>query len=50
MILCVEYAEMRLGGQAKIFWENKSYAAHRRGQPIISWVDMTSHLKNKYVP
>ena len=25
--LCVEYAEMRLGRQAKICWENKSHAA-----------------------
>ncbi|CAA6657235.1 unnamed protein product [Spirodela intermedia] len=38
--LCVEY----------IFWENESYAAHRQGQPITSWVDMASHLRNKYVP
>ncbi|CAA6668249.1 unnamed protein product [Spirodela intermedia] len=48
--LCVEYVEMRLGEQAKIFWENESYAAHRRGQPITSWVDMASRLRNKYVP
>ncbi|CAA6667675.1 unnamed protein product [Spirodela intermedia] len=32
--LCVEYAEMRLGGKAKIFGENESYAAYRRGQLI----------------
>ncbi|CAA6661358.1 unnamed protein product [Spirodela intermedia] len=31
--LCMEYAEMRLGGQ-----------------PITSWVDLASRLRNKYVP
>ena len=34
--LCVEYAEMRLGGQAKKYWENESHAAYRRGGPITS--------------
>ena len=48
--LCVEYAEMRLGRQAKIYWENKSHAAHRRGQPITSWTGMALRLRNKYVP
>ena len=48
--LCMEYAEMRLGGQAKIFWENESYAALRRGQPIVTWTDMVQKLRNKYVP
>ncbi|CAA7399127.1 unnamed protein product [Spirodela intermedia] len=54
--LYVEYVEMRLDGQAKIFWENESYAAHYKDyrpherQPITSWVDMTSRLRNKYVP
>ncbi|CAA6654622.1 unnamed protein product [Spirodela intermedia] len=47
--LYMEYAKMRLGRQAKIFWENESYAAYRRGQPITSWVDMASRLRNKYV-
>ena len=27
--LCVEYMEMRLGGQAKIFWENDYLAAEQ---------------------
>ena len=48
--LCVEYAEMRLGRQAKIYWENESHAAHRRGEPITLWVGMASRLRNKYVP
>ena len=48
--LCVEYAEMRLGGQAKIYWENESHAAYRQGEPITSWVGMASCLRNKYVP
>ena len=48
--LCVEYAEMRLGGQAKIYWENESHATYRRGEPITSWMGMTSRLRNKYVP
>ena len=48
--LCVEYTKMRLGGQAKIYWENESHAAYRRGEPITSWVGMASRLRNKYVP
>ena len=41
---------MRLGGVAKIFWENERHAAYRRGQPITSWAYMAQLLKNKYVP
>ena len=41
---------MRLGGHAKIFWEDERHAAYRRGQPITSWTDMAQRLKNKYVP
>ena len=48
--LCVEYAEMRLGGQVKIYWENESHEAYRRGEPITSWAGMASRLRNKYVP
>ena len=48
--LCVEYAETRLGGHAKIFWEDERHAAYRRGQPITSWIDMAQRLRNKYVP
>ena len=47
--LCVEYAEMRLGGQAKIFWENEYLAAERRGLPITTWAEMVQKLRNKYV-
>ena len=48
--LCVEYAEMRLRGQAKIFWENEYLAAERRGLPITTWAEMVQKLRNKYVP
>ena len=48
--LCVEYVEMRLGEQAKIYWENESHAAFRRGEPITSWASMVLLLRNKYVP
>ena len=47
--LCVEYAEMRLGGQAKIFWENEYLAAERRGLPITTWAEMVQKLGKKYV-
>ena len=47
--LCVEYAEMRLGGQAKIFWENEYLAAERRGLPITTWAEMVQKLRKKYV-
>ena len=48
--LYVEYAEMRLGGQAKIFWENEYLAAERRGLPITTWAEMVQKLRNEYVP
>ena len=48
--LCVEYAETRLGGQAKIFWENECLAAERRGRPIVTWTEMAQKLRAKYVP
>ena len=48
--LCVEYTQMRVGGQAKRYWENESHAAHQRGQPITSWTSMALRLRNKYVP
>lgn len=48
--LYVEYAEMRLGRQAKIFWENESIAAEQQRQPIITWREMAQKLKKKYVP
>ena len=48
--LRVEYAETRLGGQAKIFWENECIAAERRGQPIATWAEMARKLRAKYVP
>ena len=48
--LCIEYAEMRLGKHAKLFWENERYSTYRREQPITSWMDMAQPLKNKYVP
>ena len=48
--LCVEYAKMRLGRQAKIFWENEYLAAERRGLPITTWAEMVPKLRNKYVP
>ena len=47
--LCVKYAEMRLGGQAKIFWENEYLAAERRGLLITTWAKMVQKLLNKYV-
>ena len=48
--LCIEYAETRRGGHAKIFWEIERHADYRRGHPITSWTDMAQCLKNKYVP
>ena len=47
---CVEYAEMRLGRHAKIFWENEYLAAERRGLPITTWAEVVQKLRNKYVP
>ncbi|XP_078430682.1 uncharacterized protein LOC144702502 [Wolffia australiana] len=48
--LCAEYADTRLGGQAKIFSENECIAAKRRGRSIMSLVEMALKLQSKYVP
>ena len=48
--LCVEYVEIRLGEQPKIFWENEHLVAEQRGLPITTWAEMDQKLRNKYVP
>ncbi|XP_078434339.1 uncharacterized protein LOC144705478 [Wolffia australiana] len=48
--LCVEYAEARLGGQAKIFWKNEKEAARQRHGPPFTWAEMSRKLTDKYVP
>ncbi|XP_078438327.1 uncharacterized protein LOC144708759 [Wolffia australiana] len=48
--LCVEYAEARLGGQAKIFWKNEKEAARQRRDPPFTWAEMLGKLTDKYVP
>ncbi|XP_078447579.1 uncharacterized protein LOC144716327 [Wolffia australiana] len=45
--LCVEYAEARLGGQAKIFWKNEK---EKRHDPPFTWAEMSRKLMDKYVP
>ncbi|XP_078437281.1 uncharacterized protein LOC144707900 [Wolffia australiana] len=48
--LCVEYAEVRLGGQAKILWKNEKEAARQRRDPPFTWAEMSRKLTDKYVP
>ncbi|XP_078435016.1 uncharacterized protein LOC144706013 [Wolffia australiana] len=48
--LCVEYAEARLGGQAKIFWKNEKEAARQPRDPPFTWAEMSRKLTDKYVP
>ena len=44
------FAETRLGKEAQIFWVNEVTAARARRDPPLTWADMTSRLRNKYVP
>ena len=44
------FAETRLGKEAQIFWVYEVTAAQARRDPPLTWADMTSRLRNKYVP
>ena len=47
----VQFAQMRLAGQARIFWRNLQITAERRREPpVTSWEEMKSRMRRKFIP
>ena len=47
----VQFAQMKLTGQARIYWRNLQATTERRQEPmILSWAEMKSRLRIKFVP
>ena len=47
----VQFAQMKLAGQARIFWRNLQATAERRREPLVStWEEMKSRMHGKFVP
>ena len=47
----LQFAQMKLSGQARIYWRNIQVTMERRQEPIItSWAEMKSQLHDKFVP
>ena len=46
----LQFAQMKLTGQARIYWRNIQVTMERRQEPIItSWAEMKSRLRDKFV-
>ena len=47
----VQFAQMKLAGQARIYWRNLLATAERRHEPpITTWEEMKGRLRSKFVP
>ena len=47
----VQFAQMKLAGQARIYWRNLQATAERRREPPVStWEEMKSRMRGKFVP
>ena len=47
----VQFAQMKLAGQVRIYWRNQQATAeHRREPPVSTWEEMKSRLRGKFVP
>ena len=47
----VQFAQMKLTGKARIYWQNLQATMERRHEPMISsWAEMKSRLRIKFVP
>ena len=47
----LQFAQMKLTGQARIYWRNTQATMERRHEPAItSWTEMKSRLRDKFVP
>ena len=47
----IQFAQMKVTGQARIYWRNIQVTMERRHEPMItSWAEMKSRLRDKFVP
>ena len=47
----IQFAQMKLTGQARIYWRNIQVMMERRHEPqVTSWAEMKSRLRSKFVP
>ena len=47
----VQFVQMKLAGQAQIYWQNRQATAERRREPPVStWEEMKSRMRGKFVP
>ena len=47
----LQFAQMKLTGQARIYWRNLQATTERRHNPMITtWAEMKSRLGEKYIP
>ena len=47
----LQFAQMKLTGQARIYWRNTQATMERRHESAItSWAEMKSRLRDKFVP
>ena len=47
----IQFAQMKLTGQARIYWRNLQATTERRHDPMITtWAEMKSRLREKYIP
>ena len=47
----VQFAQMKLAGQARIYWPNLLATAERRREPpVATWEEMKSRMRGKFVP
>ena len=47
----IQFAQMKLAGQARIYWRNLQSSAERRHDTIVTtWEEMKGHLREKFIP
>ena len=47
----IQFAQMKLAGQARIYWRNLQATAERRREvAVTTWTEMKGRLREKYVP
>ena len=47
----IQFAQMKLAGQARIYWQNLQATAERRREVVVTtWTEMKGRLREKYAP
>ena len=47
----IQFSQMKLTGQARIYWRNLHATTERQHEPMImSWAEMKSRLREKFIP